>query len=179
CALLICVLFACQKDNGNSSPNIIGNASLLIVGKWNLQKEKYTVYVDSVKQTDTTVNASAGDVSYADFNRNGSYVSISHYFIANNFYTVASEDSLSGTYSIAGSTFKLSSYLGGLNVSPPGGSLSTTTVIPVITPVSHLVQIIALTQTILTIHSEYVVNSNVPTGVTKTYKYVSDLYYTR
>ncbi|MDB5133742.1 MAG: hypothetical protein JWP37_345, partial [Mucilaginibacter sp.] len=119
CALLICGLFACQKDNDNSSPNIIGNASLLIVGKWNLQQEKYTVYVDSVKQTDTTVNASAGDVSYTDFNRNGSYVSVSHYFSSNNFFTVESQDSLSGTYSIAGSTFKLSSYLGGLNVSPP------------------------------------------------------------
>ncbi len=182
----MCCLSACQKGNGNSN-SIAGNPQTLILGKWNLMQQKFTQYINNVKQTDTLVAASANDAGYAQFNINGTYVSESHYFVSNGNggltggnTTIAGRDSVAGTYNFSGTSFNLSSFLAGLNVSSAISTLTGSASVPVITPVSHFAQINQLNSNTLTIHLEFVVTyTYTATGIVNTVKTVSDLYYMR
>ena len=172
--------FSCSGKIGNYD-FVSGDPQSLIVGRWNLQKENYTQYVNGVKQTDTTVATSNYFVSYAQFNKSGSYYSVSRAFANYGTGVSASQDSIAGTYSVSSTSFNLSSpYFGGgfTSGSPVFGG--TVTEIPVITLVSQLAQIKQLTANLLTIHTEIVTNSTYQsTGVTTNYKAVADMYYSK
>ena len=72
--VLIAALSACQKGSTVGAPY---NASNLILGKWNLQTQKTVIYANNLIQLDTTCVTSSTSVSYARFNKNNTFNSVS------------------------------------------------------------------------------------------------------
>ncbi|MEO6850706.1 MAG: hypothetical protein ABI203_03370, partial [Mucilaginibacter sp.] len=89
---------------------VIDNAKQLIVGKWNLQQQRLTQYIDGVKKTDTMVTASNSLKAFTQFNQSGSYTSVSIIFptSTNLEGAIAGRDSLAGTYKISNTSLDIS-----------------------------------------------------------------------
>ncbi|MDB4919874.1 hypothetical protein [Mucilaginibacter sp.] len=176
-AIFICFLCACGNKSGNKPANL---QLVMIIGKWNLQKQSDEVYIDGALKSDTTMLASNKTLSYAQFDADGKFSSISFYnsggIGSTSLGNVIAVDSLSGTYSFAGPGFKLSSAgLGGFGV----GTINFITgPVPVIHLVSQSAQIVQLTASLLTLHMEYTTTQTLNADV-KNYKYVLDYYYTK
>lgn len=175
--VFICFFYACGNKIGNKPANL---QQVMIIGKWNLQKQDEKVYIDGALKSDTTMLASNKTLSYAQFDADDKFSSISFYnsggIGSTTLGNVIAADSLSGTYSFAASEFKLSSAgLGGFGV----GTINFVTgPVPVIHLVSQSAQIVQLTASVLTLHMEYSTTQTLNTDV-KNYKYVLDYYYTK
>ncbi|ASU33150.1 hypothetical protein [Mucilaginibacter xinganensis] len=173
---LTCLLYACSKSDSTHS-----NAQqALLVGKWTLQTEGYTVLVDGTIKTDTAMQASNKTLSYAQFDADNTFSSISYYNSGGIGSTspnvVIAADTVRGTFSFAGPEFKLSAAsLGGFDV---GTAIFSTGSVAVIHLVSQSAQITQLTKTALTLHLEYATTQTV-NAATKNYKVAIDYYYAR
>jgi hypothetical protein len=153
----------------------------MIVGKWTMQKQIITQYVDGVKQSDSTLTVSNKVMSYVQFDKNGSFTSASQYnsegIGSTSLSAVIGVDSISGTYSFSGTVFNLSAAaLGGLSAPTVIGVSSGS--IPVIHLVSQSAQIMQLTSSTFTLHTEYTTTQTIAAD-TKTYKNVQENYYTK
>jgi len=175
--VFICFFCACGNKSGNTPANL---QQVLIIGKWNLQKQSEEVFIDGALKTDTTMLASNKTLSYAQFDADGKFSSISFYnsggIGSTSLGNVIAADSLSGTYSFPGLEFKLSSAgMGGFDV----GTINFSTgPVPVIHLISQSAQIVQLTTSVLTLHMEYTTTQTLDADV-KNYKYVLDYYYTK
>jgi hypothetical protein len=177
--LICCCLSACQKDNGGSN-SVANTPQGLLVGKWTLQQQKYTQYVDGAKDPDMTFTTSASDMAYVQFDKNGNYTSVTQLILGSPPAVFVARDTLAGSYKLLGNTFTLSSgFVSSLYVISATASYTPATETAVINPISNSVQISQLTSNMLTLHFEIVVNYHFSTGVITNYKTVSDLYYTR
>jgi hypothetical protein len=180
--LLACGLSACQRGSGNS---VAPNASALIVGKWNLQQEKFVQYVDGIVNSDITELRSSNSIANLQFNKDGSYHSASHLVVQGGpadplnggVNRTAAEDSTYGTYGITNTSLNLSALVAGFIIDSPA-SFGTTTTIPVFTLISNTSQINELTASKLNMHTE-VVYTEAVNNVTTTYKNEIDSYYTK
>jgi hypothetical protein len=121
--ILFCWFCSCHKNDGTLSSTA---QKAMLIGKWNLQQEHFVQYIDRVKQTDTTLNASSSSISNFQFNKDASFLSAA-------FSESSTPGSLSGglqvavdtvrgTYSLSASTFNLSSPVAGFISSVPGGN---------------------------------------------------------
>jgi hypothetical protein len=181
--LLIGGLSACKTGNGNGAPN---NASVLILGKWNLQHQKIVKYVNGTKQTDTSFTANAGSTANLQFNKNGTYHSASYYissagppFAPGGIGNIAASDSTYGNYSIQGSMLNLSSTVAGFTTGSFAYGVATTIgTLPTLSLLSNNTQINVLTANSLTIHTELIYAATV-NQVSATYKNEFDFYYNR
>ena len=183
--LTLSVLTACKKgSNGN---NISPNASSLILGKWNLQKQKSVIYVNGAVKTDTTYFASFTEVSRAQFNRDNTFNSVGLWraFITggNNLGSgtgeVAGQDSTAGTYSIVNSSLNINAALAGFaNMLGFYDAASSSGTVSPVNVVSRASQINTLTSSKFNLHFELIYNTIV-NNVTTNYKEEEDYYYTR
>ena len=173
--LMLFCLFSCNKGSNPGPYNHLPNdAASLILGKWNLQKESLVQYVDGVKKIDTTFNTSSNNIAAVEFNKNDTYSSESAY-ISNSLSSGASNMETTGTYSIVGQVFIVNGAIAGFDTSLSFLNFSE---VPVITPVSHSIQINQLTASSLNLHTEYVYTYTL-NNVSKTNKTETDYYYTK
>jgi hypothetical protein len=174
--VLLCGLAACHKGNGTMGTT---TQKAMLLGKWNLQQQHTVLYVDGVKQSDTTLTASAANISNVQFDANGSFASAAVAVfgqtgnLSGGLQTAV--DSVKGTYSISASSFELSAPVAGFISS--GASFSTGPV-PVMTLVSHTDQISKISAASLTLHLEYLINYSTPAS-TSLHKSVVDYYYNK
>jgi hypothetical protein len=182
--VLACGLSACHPSSGN---NLTPTPSALIVGKWNLQQQKTEQYINGALKTDTTYLTSATNVANLQFNKDGTYHSVSRFVaeigtpIANPLnggvsYT-AGQDSTYGIYNITNTSLNFSAFVAGFITSGPA-SFGTTTTIPVFTLISNTSQINELTTSKFNMHTE-VVYTEAVNNETTTYKNEIDSYYTK
>jgi len=171
--LVMTCLFACKKEN---------NPAATITGKWNLQQQNSVQYVDGVKTIDTILFASSNNASNINFSKDGTYTSLSVFTsIDNNLGgTAASSNQQSGTYNYSGSSFSLSSGVAGFNnfIGFFATTMTAESTTPAITPISYVTKVVQLTSSKLTLHTETNFTGTY-NSVSKTYKVVYDLYYTR
>jgi hypothetical protein len=184
--LIICFLIgglsACQHGSGNS---VAPDPSALIVGKWNLQQEKFVQYVNGVTKADITELASSNSMANLEFSKDGSYHSASHLIVqggpadplSGGINYTAAEDSTYGTYTVANTSLNLSALITGFIIYSPA-SFGTTTTIPVFALISNTSQIDELSVSKLNMHTEVVYTETV-NSVTTTYKNEIDSYYTK
>lgn len=176
-AVALVSVISCKKDN--NSPK--ATQQDMIVGKWNLQKQNVAEYVDGVSVSDSTLTASNKIVSYTQFDKSGSFTSVSVYNSAGigslSPSSVTAVDSLKGTYTFTGSLFSLSTLSVGSLSAPTitGGSLNS---LPKYELLSQAAKIVTLTSSALTVHTEYAIKQTVG-NVSQTYKTVEDSYFTR
>jgi len=183
--VLICGFTACKKGSNGGVPF---NASTLILGKWNLQKQKTVITANGALQLDTTCETSFTNVSRARFNKDNTFNSIglwSSVTGSNNnlggINTVAAGiDSTSGTYSIVNSSLNITVALAGLRnmVGFYDAASSSGTVLPPVNVVSRSSQITLLSSSHFNLHYELVYNTII-NNVTTNYKEEEDYYYTR
>src|SRR3569623_462039 len=166
-SLLFCGLTACQKGSNGGAPY---NAPNLILGKWNLQKQKTVIYANGAIQLDTTCLASFTNVSRARFNKDNTFNSVGLWASDNtgnsnnlggNNITVAGMDSTAGTYSIVNSGLKTNVALAGFRnmIGFYDAASSSGTVIQPVNVVSRSAQINLLTSTQFNLHYELVYNT--------------------
>lgn len=181
-SLLICGFTACQKGGDGGTPY---NASNLILGKWSLQKQKISIYVNGVVQLDTTCERSFTNSSQAQFNKDNTFGSIvtwgpgGYTDHSGNANAVAAVISTTGTYRIVNSSLNTSAALAGLyNWEAVGFSDATNFAIQPTNVVSSSSQITLLTSSQFNLHYELVYNIII-NNVTTNYKEEDDYYYTR
>lgn len=171
-------LFSCKKE---SPASVIGQpAENLLIGKWNLQQERFAQYIDGATHVDTTYNASLYNIASVQFNKDGTFVSASSYSNgATDPGTFTTGNVSSGRYTFDNNTFGLSNSISGLRngVAFFGGTIIGGSA-PVITPISHLAQISVLTSSKLNLHTEYSYTYTVD-NVNQIYKMVDNYYYTK
>lgn len=178
--LFVCCLSACNKDG-------LDKPQHLITGKWNLQRQNVVQYIDGVKKVDTAYLASANSVSYVNFNSNGAFNSVSHYFLASGAtggldgggVNIAAEDTTSGTYNYDGSVFSISSTVAGFGNAQAVFGYSVDGGASVVKLVSHDASVVQLTASNLTLHIQFVYMVSTSATESKTYKSDDDFYYTR
>ena len=183
--LLTGALSACQKSSTGGAPY---NASNLILGKWNLQKQKTVIYANGIVQLDTTCLTSFTDVSRARFNKNNTFNSVGLWSSATGGNTnlgssnpiVAGMDSTAGTYNIVNSSLNITAALAGLRnmVGFYDAASSSGTVISPVNVISRSSHIDLLTSSQFNLHYELVYNTII-NNVTTNYKEEEDYYYTR
>jgi hypothetical protein len=182
--LMICGLSACQHGSGNS---VAPDASSLIVGKWNLQQEKFVQYVNGIMNSDVTELASSNSIANLQFNRDGSYHSASHLVVqggpadplSGGLSRTTAEDSTYGTYKIANTSLNFSSLVAGFAIiATPSFYGTTVSTLPTYTLVSNTSQINELSTSKLTMHTEFVYSETLNSVVT-TFKNEIDFYYTK
>lgn len=182
----IAAFTACQKGSSGGAPY---NASNLILGKWNLQKQRTVIYVNGAVQTDTICLSSFTNVSRARFNKDNTFNSVglwSSFITGGNTNlgsgntVVAGVDSTAGTYSIVNSSLNITAALAGLRnmVGFYDAASSSGTVLPPVNVVSRSSQINLLTSSQFNLHYELVYNTII-NNVTTNYKEEEDYYYTR
>jgi hypothetical protein len=107
--VILSCMFSCTKNNNPGDGN---TQQAMIVGKWTMQKQIITQYVDGVKQSDSTLTVSNKVISYVQFDKNGSFTSASQYnsegIGSTSLSAVIGVDSISGNYSFSGTVFNLS-----------------------------------------------------------------------
>ncbi|HVW14938.1 MAG TPA: DUF5004 domain-containing protein [Mucilaginibacter sp.] len=179
--LLACGFFSCKKDVKGTDGPVPSNQQNLLIGKWMLQQEQFTRYVDSAKQLDTTFDTSANNLASIQFNKDGTFDSQSSFYSPGtaNQAPFTSGGASSGNYVFVGNTFGLSDSINGLRhgVDFFGGTITSGSA-PVITPVSNLAEIKLLTSSKLNIHTVFVC-SYLINGIVQTYKMTDDYYYAR
>lgn len=178
---LLFVFLSCQKGSSNVNTN-----SPSIVGTWNLQQENVVQFVNGVQTKDTTLSASSNSIAAAKFNSDNSFKSVSLLYSTNVINTaggggqiVAEQDSVSGTYTVSGTSLTLSSVLAGL-ISSNGSYFNSTTIstLPTFALISNSSQINMLTTSNLNIHTEIVYSETV-NAITTSYKNEYDYFYTK
>jgi uncharacterized protein YcfL len=170
------LVYSCGKHD--SSPS--NQQQKMIVGKWTLQKEISTGYVDGVQQPTVTTEASDKGFNYTQFNGNNSFISISLYNSggvgSTSLSSVLAVDTLRGNYNFSGAAFNLT------NPILPGfitGTFSSSSAsVAVMHLVSQSARIVNLTASALTLHVEYETTQTIDSN-TKSYKSVLDYYFTR
>ncbi|MCR8558336.1 hypothetical protein KXD93_11805 [Mucilaginibacter sp. BJC16-A38] len=176
-AVVLLAAASCKKDS--SAQNNTQQA--LIVGKWNLQKQNVTLYVNGGLQSDSSFTTSNKTVSYVQFNKGGSFTAVSVYnsegIGSTNLSSQPAVESVTGTYSFVGTAFSLSMPSIGSLSAPTITGISTTT-LPVFHLVSQSAKIITLTSSAFTLHTEFTITETVNNN-TQTNKTVQDSYYTR
>ena len=179
---MLCGISACQNGGG---VNPIPKAGL-IVGKWNLQQEKFMQYIDGIKKVDTSYTTSSLNISKAQFNSDGTYNCASHSIsgngsssLAGGTIVVASQDSTYGTYTLNGSALNLSSTLAGFSNAAFFGSITASTISTTNVFVSRSFQVSELTSSKLTVHLELMYTNTNTSAVTQTFKDEEDLYYSK
>jgi hypothetical protein len=175
-------LYSCSKDG--KANNVIPVQQQLIVGRWSLKQEKVVQYVDGVVNTDTTYNASSNNIASTQFNKDGTYSSVSLYSSSvsgsrNLDQTpVTTADSTSGIYSFAGTKFSVSAPLAGLGSGSFAFAESTTAnaTVAVFSALSNSITVKQLSVNRLNLHTEniYTLTNN---KVSHTYKNECDYYY--
>jgi len=177
--VLVCVLYSCGK--GNTTPS----QQSLILGKWVLQQEHMVTSVNGTTQTDTTINASAANRGDVNFGKSGTFTSSGYY---NTLTTggilsappeVAS-DSTSGVYSFAGNQFSMNAPVAGFIILGGAGFATGTNgsgTPPVYSLASHTAKISQLSQSVLTLQTDYLYNETNP--ATGTYEIVTVFNFTR
>jgi hypothetical protein len=181
--LLIGALSACQKGSVGGAPY---NASNLILGKWNLQKQKTVIYANGVVQVDTTYETSFTSISRARFNKDNTFNSIglwSSVITGSNTNlgnVVTALDSTSGTYSIVNSSLNITAALAGFRnmIGFYDVATSASNVLSPVNVVSRSSHINLLTSSQFNLHYELVYNT-ITNNVTTNYKEEEDYYYTR
>ena len=182
--LLIGALQACQKGNSGGAPY---NAPNLILGKWNLQKQKTVIYANGAVQLDTTCVASFINVSRARFNKDNTFNSVGLWSsgtgganLGDNNTISAGMDSTAGNYTIVNSSLNITASLAGLRnmVGFYDAASSSGTVIQPVNVVSRSSHIDLLTSSQFNLHYELVYNTII-NNVTTNYKEEEDYYYTR
>ena len=183
-AAVLAFIYSCGKDGKAST--FSQSSAQLIAGKWSLQQEKVVQYVDGVVRIDTTYNTASNNVATVQFNKNGTFSSMSLYS-SNESYAnlnpsnaVTTADSTSGVFNFAGTKFSVSAPLAGLgsgSIAFSGTTISATSPM-VFSSVSNSTEITKLTSNRLSLHTEniYSLTSN---NITQTYKNECDYYYTR
>jgi len=182
CAL-IAALSACQKGSTVGAPY---NASNLILGKWNLQKQKTVIYANNSVQVDTTCLTSSTSVSYARFNKDNTFNSVSLWSsvggsntnLGGNNTVTAGQDSTAGVYSIVNSSLDINAPLAGFRnaIGFYDAASSSGTVLQPVNVISRSSHIDLLTSSQFNLHYELVYNT-VINNVTTNYKEVEDYYY--
>jgi len=173
--VLACVFYSCSKGKDNASPSQQG----LIQGTWKLQQQHLVLTENGVKQTDTTVSASSANGGDANFNADGTFTSSGYYNtpIVNGHFTgppEAAADSTNGTYSFTGNQLNMTSGISGFIF----GVLYSISGSPVTYgPSSYTTKINQLSQSVLTIQTDYKSNETSPAQIT--YETVNTFYYTR
>ncbi|MGZ3813259.1 MAG: hypothetical protein ACXVJN_16040 [Mucilaginibacter sp.] len=174
--LLFCSLSACQKNGSGVNPN---SQPGLLLGKWSLQQQKSVIYLNGVKQTDTTYLASSLNYGHLQFNSNGTFTSSSYAFstaaggnLGSGVVNAVSQDSTHGTYSLVSSNLNMTTAIAGFGIYVYGYSSIAVAPVGLLTP--EVSQVTLLTSSNLTIHKEYtyMLSSN-------TYKDVLDYYYSK
>lgn len=182
--LLIGALQACQKGSSGGAPY---NAPNLILGKWNLQKQKTVIYANGAVQLDTTCVASFTNVSRARFNKDNTFNSVGLWSsgtgstnLGGNNTISAGMDSTAGNYTIVNSSLNITASLAGLRnmVGFYDAASSSGTVIQPVNVVSRSSHIDLLTSSQFNLHYELVYNTTI-NNVTTNYKEEEDYYYTR
>ena len=176
------LIISCSK--GGKTLGIPQSSQQLIAGQWSLQQQKVVQYLNGVVQLDTTYNTSLNNVARIQFNKDGTFYSISFYSTGTNSNNlspgaVTTADSTAGVFSFAGTNFNVSAPIAGLGSSGFPVGLSTVTANPaVFTPVSNSITVTQLTASRLSLHTEniYTLSSN---QVSQTFKYECDYYFTR
>jgi hypothetical protein len=181
--LISAFLYSCNKDS-----KAVGlSQTQAIVGRWTLTQQKVVEYVDGVVKTDTTYNAAPNNIARAQFNRDGTYSSVSVYSseAIGSFNLsqppVTTADSTSGIYTFSGNRFSVSAPLAGLgsgsiafaeSVSPN----SNGSPLGVFSAVSNSIVINQLTLSKLNLHTVnvYTLTNN---NVSHTYRNEADYYY--
>jgi len=181
-AIVISFIYSCGKDG--KATGISQSSSQLIAGKWVLQQEKVVQYVNGAVHTDTSYKTASNNVATIQFNKDGTFNSISLYSSDESFGSlnpgqITTADSTSGVYSFAGTKFNVSAPLAGLGSGSIAFSSTTSyTTASVFSGVSNSIGITELTANRLSLHTEniYTLTNN---NVTQTYKNECDYYYTR
>ncbi|WP_259071182.1 hypothetical protein HDF24_24015 [Mucilaginibacter sp. X4EP1] len=167
-ALFICLLYSCGKSNSTPSQQS------LLLGKWILQQEHMVASVNGVTQTDTTINASAANRGDVNFGKSGTFTSSGYY---NTLTTggilsappeVAS-DSTSGVYSFASNQFSMNVPIAGFIILGGAGFATSTNgsgTPPVYSLASHAVKISQLSQSVLTLQTDYLYSETSPAAGT-------------
>lgn len=155
----------------------------MLVGKWTLQHEGMTLYINNVKTEDTTVVASANNYSDLKFNNDGSYSATSAKLTnigtgALNSGATASQDSVGGTYDFSGTAITTSAGIPGFIVNQVSFLYGTGTTIPVVTIVSRSTKLLQLTSGVLSMEEKVTYNYATASG-TSVYDVTQDYYYTK
>lgn len=175
---LICCLFACNKAK-DPSKDIPVNIESAIAGKWNMKKQVYSFYIDSVKKADTTVFSSADDESYLQFDKsNGAYTSVSHYFLNVNGTPTAMRDSSSGAYGIVDKTFNYNFRPTQLNISAASAPF-TNAITSAMELLYYKVTVVQADNSSLTLHVQYASYYHPSPYASETFTFSSDCYYGR
>lgn len=175
-ALLALLVYSCSKHNGGPA----NQQQKMILGKWILQKEVSTGYIDGVQQPTVTTEASDKGYNYTQFNADNNFISVSFYnsggMGSTSLSNVVAVDTLKGSYSFSGTALNLTNPL------LPGfitGSFSATSgPLPVMHLVSQSAAIVNLTASTLALHVEFETTQTVNNN-TKSYKSLLDYYFTR
>jgi hypothetical protein len=171
--VLTCVFYSCGKNNTSPSQQS------LILGTWKLQQQHLILTKNGIKQIDTTVNTSSANSGNVNFSVDGTFTSSGYYNtpIVNGHFTgppEAAADSTSGTYSFAGNQFNMTNGVSGFIF----GVFYTISGSPVLYgPKSYTTKISQLSQSALTIQTDYLSNETSPAQVA--YETVNTFYFTR
>ena len=176
------MIYSCSK--AGKTIDFAQSSQQLIVGKWSLQHEKVVQYINGNVHQDTTYNSSPGNISRLQFNKDGSFSSISLY--ASGPFTgslssgaITTADSTAGVFSFAGANFNVSAPIAGLGSNSFAfGSVSTIANPAVFSAVSNSIKVTELTSIRLTLHTENIYTLTI-NQVTQTYKNECDYYFTR
>ncbi|MBS1531847.1 MAG: hypothetical protein JSU01_16185 [Bacteroidetes bacterium] len=166
--LFFCSIFglsACKKTPQHPALPV-DNTRGLLMGKWNLQKQKTIQVIDSVKETDTTYLASDINKGNLQFNPNNVFISVT--------YSSAGRDSSYGTYNVLKPDLNLSIPMAIFNDRYQTGYAT----VSAITLVSQSAKITLLNSSNLDIHLETVTVFTTNNGPL-TFENEIDLYYTK
>ncbi len=158
-----------------------------IIGRWTLAQQKVVQYVDGVVKTDTTYDAAPNNIARAQFNKDGTYSSVSVYSsevtggLNLSQPPVTTADSTAGVYTFSGTKFSVSAPLAGLgsgsfafaeSVTPNSNGSS----FGVFSAVSNSIVINQLTISKLNLHTVnvYTLTNN---NISHTYRNEADYYY--
>lgn len=181
---IICVASCRKSDSITSSkpsvdsvkkPVVITPPPITLVGRWDVNAEKFVKYKDGAEISNTSGAAAPYNLAYVIFNNDSTYTCLAmDWYPALSTFGVM-KDEVAGTYRHTDSSLFVSSYLAGLNTISYGGPPSSP---PALTPVSDKMMLREFTDSTLTVHHEYVFNATDPSaGPVGNYKYIWDLYY--
>lgn len=164
CALLICFLFSCKKNNTAQQP-------VSILGKWNLKSQHAVFYIDGLLKVDTIFYASQVDFGFLQFNQNGTFSSTTVYVNTLQNHDPGSSGNSQGTYVVSGNGFSISPGIAGWF-----NYVASTSPAP--TLVSNFSEVKSLTSSTLDVHIEsafsYITNAK-----TTTIRCINDFSYTK
>jgi hypothetical protein len=179
-ALLLC-LCACNKNSSvvvHAAPDSVKIKQTLIIGKWNLQKQQVVTNVNGVIQSDSIFSASDSVASYAQFNADTTFTSVSNKVVKTGSFPSAISATIGGNYSISKKAFALSPTMTGLDFTVNAIFTSGTPTSPVMQIAYHSVSITNISANSLSLHTVDLYTLSTDNNTTA-YKSIQDFYYTR